>query len=63
MKILYLFLNLLNLSFNKLNINCEYEVFNVIEFTYGDYKVVEREEDVEVLYKDERVEILNCKYN
>ena len=63
MKILYLFLNLLNLSFGELNINCKYEELHCIEFIYGDYKIVEREEDIEVLYKNERVEILNCKYN
>ena len=45
MRILYLFLNLLNLSFSKLNINCKYEELHCIEFIYGDYKIIEREED------------------
>ena len=63
MNVLYLLLNLFSLMFNKIDIECKYEEIDVIEYTYDDYKLIEREEDIEIVYKNERLEIIKCKDN
>ena len=36
-------------------------VDEIIEYIYDDYKLIEREEDIEIVYKNERLEIIKCK--
>lgn len=63
MKIITFLLSLYSVITNKINIECVYEELSQIEYIYDEYKVLEREDDIEILYKDERIDLLNCKYN
>ena len=53
MKLITLLLGLYSFITNKINIKCVYEELTKIEYIYDDYKVLEREEDIEILYTDD----------
>ena len=63
MKLLFLLFSFVNIINNKIKIECVYEQLEEIKYVYGDYSIFERENDIEILYKNQRLDLLDCKFN
>ena len=55
---LFLSLNNINLN-NELKLSCHYEQIEKGKYNYGDYTIIEREVDLELLYKEQRLQLIN----
>ena len=64
--ILFSLLSFFNLDFNKKEINIEssFTEIDEIEYQYGNYKVIEiNNNKIELLYNDSRIQLLNNIYH